>query len=145
MESIPEGSMRNEALARIERLDCENSDNTLASCDPAAKEPDEVRRQRAALEMASVKDDAAYKKALASVLRQLVCGADENVIHILRGATRNDRLAATGSEAPALVDAIMSNCPVSAALSEADKAKLLQIKQDAAKEFPPSSAPEKRK
>ncbi|MGQ0445594.1 MAG: hypothetical protein ACT4O2_10840 [Beijerinckiaceae bacterium] len=46
-----------------------------------------------------------------------------------RAATR---LAATGRDGPALVDFIMSkDCPISAALSDDDKAKLLYIKQDA--------------
>jgi hypothetical protein len=40
------------------------------------------------------------------------------------------RLAAAGPEAPALIDCIMSkDCPVSAALTDADRAKLLRIKQ----------------
>ena len=38
----------------------------------------------------------------------------------------------TGPEAPGLVDFIMSkDCPVSASLTDADKAKLLRIKQEA--------------
>jgi hypothetical protein len=42
------------------------------------------------------------------------------------------RLAAAGPEAPALVDFIVSkDCPISAALTDADKAILLRIKQDA--------------
>ena len=46
-----------------------------------------------------------------------------------------DRLAAAGPEAPALIDFIMSkDCPVSASLTDADKARLLQIKRDAIKE-----------
>jgi hypothetical protein len=45
------------------------------------------------------------------------------------------------SEAPALVDFILSKqCPVSAALTDDDKAHLLKIKQDAEKEFPPPPA-----
>ena len=39
-----------------------------------------------------------------------------------------------GPEAPALVDFIMSkDCPVSASLTDADKANLLRIKQNAPK------------
>ena len=42
------------------------------------------------------------------------------------------RLSATGREAPAVVDFIPSrDCPVSAALTDADKANLLRIKQEA--------------
>ncbi|MGH6842600.1 MAG: hypothetical protein ACREDV_10995 [Methylocella sp.] len=59
-----------------------------------------------------------------------------------RAATR---LAATGREAPALVDFIMSkDCPVSAALTGDDKARLLQIKQNEEKLAPPP-APKKEK
>jgi len=44
------------------------------------------------------------------------------------------RIAAVGLEAPALIDFIMSkDCPISASLTDADKAKLLRIKQDAIK------------
>ena len=44
------------------------------------------------------------------------------------------RLAATGPEAPGLIDFIMSPaCPVSASLTDADKSRLLRIKQDATK------------
>jgi hypothetical protein len=43
-------------------------------------------------------------------------------------------LEAAGPEAPALIDFILSkDCPVSAALTDADKAQLLRIKQDAIK------------
>jgi hypothetical protein len=39
------------------------------------------------------------------------------------------------------VDFIMSkDCPVSASLTDADKARLLQVKQDAEKNFPPAPA-----
>jgi hypothetical protein len=57
-----------------------------------------------------------------------------SLTYSLRGLLRNRRFAAAGSEAPALVDTIMSkDCPVSASLTEADKADLLQIKRDANK------------
>jgi uncharacterized protein YjbI with pentapeptide repeats len=128
MNSIPEGKMRDAALARIEILDCGNPDKTLASCDPAAKPPPEVLAWQKELARASV-DDA---RALATELRRLVCANDINAFHILGGVLRNDRLAETGREAPALVDFIMSkDCPVSAALTGDDRAKLLKIKQDA--------------
>jgi hypothetical protein len=46
----------------------------------------------------------------------------------------NSRLAATGAEAPALIDFIRSPaCPVSAKLTDDDRAKLQKIKQDAPK------------
>jgi hypothetical protein len=83
------------------------------------------------LAQASV-DDAAYKKALATELRGLVCASDVNAIYILRGTRifATEPLVNTGREAPALVDFIMSkDCPLSASLTDADRAKLLEIKQ----------------
>jgi hypothetical protein len=93
--------------------------------------------------------DVAFEKALATELRNLVCSNDASAIHILHGVigllTYYRRLADTGREAPALVDFIMSkDCPVSAALTGDDKARLLEIKQYAEKEFAPQ-APQKDK
>jgi hypothetical protein len=85
-------------------------------------------------------------KALAAELKTLVCSRDDNAGFVLRGLSRKpeefslgvSRLAAAGPEAPALVDFIMSkDCPVSASLTDADKAKLLSIKQDATKQAAP--------
>jgi hypothetical protein len=77
-------------------------------------------------------DYGAYAKALATELRGVICAGDANAIHILRGIVTNHRLAETGREAPALVDFIVSeDCPISAALTEDDKANLLKVKQDA--------------
>jgi uncharacterized protein YjbI with pentapeptide repeats len=42
MNSIPERTMRDDALKRIETLDCANPDKALASCDPAAAPPRRV-------------------------------------------------------------------------------------------------------
>jgi Pentapeptide repeats (8 copies) len=132
VNTIAEGAMRDDALKRIERLDCGNPDKTLASCDSAAAPPPEVLVWHKELARASV-DDAAYAKAFATELRSLVCASDVNAIYILRGIMRVEgRLAETGREAPALVDFIMSkDCPVSASLTDDDKAKLLKIKQAA--------------
>jgi hypothetical protein len=65
----------------------------------------------------------------------LVCSRDDNAAYILRGLFRealfgDSHLKATGPEAPALVDFIMSkDCPVSASLTNGDKTRLLNIKQ----------------
>jgi uncharacterized protein YjbI with pentapeptide repeats len=120
-------------MDRISSLDCANPDPALASCDPSVPPPPEVAAWRKSLEDARV-DDAAYAKALATELRMLVCSGGNDAAYVLRGLASNHRLAATGSEAPTLVEAIMSkDCPVSASLTEADKARLLTIKQDALK------------
>jgi hypothetical protein len=60
----------------------------------------------------------------------------DNAVFVLRGLMVSTpfhaRLADVGPEAPALIDFIMSKgCPVSASLTDADKALLLRIKQDA--------------
>lgn len=141
MKRVLEGEARTKALERIETLDCNNPDKYLASCDSAAKPPRDVIRVKKKLEEAIV-GDADYEIALATELRSLVCTNDDNTIYILGGVARlagkSSRLAATGREASALVDFIMSkDCPVSAALTGDDKAKLLKIKQDAEKNFPP--------
>jgi hypothetical protein len=117
-------------------------DKTLASCDPAAEQPREVLNWQEKLAAASIKDEA-YAKALADELQGLVCTNDTNAIHILRGLGL-DRLEETGPNVPALVESVMrKDCPVSASLTDDDKAKLLNIKQDAEKKFPPPPVPKK--
>lgn len=145
MNSIPEGKMREAALKRIEVLDCSNEDKNLASCDPAATPPPEVLDWQKKLSAASV-EGADYEKALATELRSLVCESDVDAIQILRGIIRSTRLAETDHEAPALVDFIMSkDCPVSGALTDDDKTKLLKIKQDAEQISGPPTASKKKK
>jgi uncharacterized protein YjbI with pentapeptide repeats len=139
MESLPPGPLRDDSLERILRLDCANPDPTLSSCDPSRPPTREAAAWRKSLEDARV-DDTVYAKALAQVLRKFVCAGDDDAPYVVRGLTRSTfpahsiRLAAAGSEAPALVDFIMSkDCPVSASLTDADKARLLWIKRDAIK------------
>ena len=126
--------MREAALRRIEILDCGNPDKTLASRDPAATPPPEVLDWQKNLSAASV-EGAVYEKALATELRDLICEDDANALDnlraIMRGIIRSGRLANTGRETPTLVQFIQSkDCPVSATLTENDKAELLRIKQD---------------
>jgi uncharacterized protein YjbI with pentapeptide repeats len=135
MESLlPDGS-RNDALERIQSLDCANPDPTFASCDPSGPLPPAAAAWRKALENTRV-DDATYAKALAAALKTLVCSGDDDAAYVLRGLLYeiqigSNRLTAAGPEAPALVDFIMSkDCPLSASLTDAGKAKLLRIKQD---------------
>jgi hypothetical protein len=57
-----------------------------------------------------------YKKSLADQLKSLACSGDKNTAYIVR------------AKAPDLVKAILKpDCPVSAALTEADKAALKRI------------------
>ena len=135
LEALPPGNPRGKALDNIRRLACANPNTMIASCNSnPATDPPEVAALRKALDDASV-DDVAYGKALALALKTLVCSGDADAVYVLRGVLGNGRLTAVGPEAPALVDFIMSKeCPVSASLTDADKATLLQIKRDATKE-----------
>ena len=131
IEALPLGDLRDQALTRIERLDCLSTDTTLASCNHEAPLSVEATTWRKKLEDARV-DDAGYMKSLASALKTLVCSQGDDTIYVLRGLSRvtlstfniPSRIESAGAEAPALVDFIMSkDCPVSASLTEADKAK----------------------
>ncbi len=140
MNTISDEHMRDKALKRIETLNCSKTGEVVASCNPAADPPPKVWYWQKTLAAASV-DDTAYAKALAKELRGLVCANDTNAIYILRGIMRTlppGPLAATGPEASALVKSVMGNdkdkpCPASAALTDDDKARLLEIRQDAEK------------
>jgi hypothetical protein len=89
--------------------------------------------------------DAEHKKALAAELKALVCSGDANAVYILLGRAETDlhkktsssesdtgvlqRIEETGTQSPALVDAILNpDCPVSSKLSEDDKARLRTIR-----------------
>ena len=79
-------------------------------------------------------DDAAHAIALAAELKKLACSGDRDAAYVVRGYGFLERLYAAGAEAPALIAFIMSkDCPVSASLTDADKAKLLGTKRDAIK------------
>ena len=139
MESLPPNALRDPALNRIRILDCANTDTTLASCDRSPPLPPEADAWRKAVIHARA-EYTGYAQALALVLKVLVCSAPY-AVDVLRGllfASRHgslSRFEATGPNAPKMVDFIMSkDCPVSASLTEADKARLLQIKRDAIKE-----------
>ena len=155
MVSLPSGDLRDAALKRIARLDCENSSLSLASCDDALAPPEPAASWRTLIEQAKV-DDAAYAKARAAALRAVVCtGRDsgatyftrgnltypsvENSLYVLRGLMSVGifgyaRIGETHKEASGLIDFILSkDCPVSALLTDDDKGKLLVIKQEATK------------
>lgn len=139
LNTIPEGKMRDEALKRIEILDCGNPDKTLASCDSAAASAPKVLQKKLA---AANGEEAAYANALATEVRKLVCSSDDvNSIYILRGVMRGlfepGQFANMGREAHELIEDIMKKCPVSTSLTGDDKGKLLKIEHEAEKESPP--------
>jgi len=151
LEKILKGDDRDAVLERVERLDCQNIEESLASCDPEAKLPPAADVWRKALEKGRARDQAANERARAEVFSDLLCGANANAIYILRGLSvgkvaagdeclgseDNDcpgeysLLAGAGGEAPALIKKILGDknqCPVSAALTARDRARLLEIK-----------------
>jgi hypothetical protein len=82
-------------------------------------------------------DFNAHQKARADQLKSLVCFSDDKDIpRIVRGLTGREGnysiIKDMGAEAPGLVEAILGpNCPVSAALTEDDKAALKKIEHAA--------------
>ncbi|WP_210165926.1 pentapeptide repeat-containing protein, partial [Methylocystis sp. SB2] len=125
-KSIPEGERRNKVLEQIEMLDCARKD--LAACDTSAKPQQPLAAE---LETANT-HRAQYPKALAKIVRSLVCDGREDAIYILRGVMPVNLLA-VGPEAPVLIGDIIEgkNCPVSAALIVNDRTSLLNIKREA--------------
>jgi hypothetical protein len=122
MKEVPEGENRKYALKRIEKL---NPD----IFGPEASEQETLEKGRV--------DETAYKKSLADQLTSLACSKDENGPYIVRGLIpndgiiANDRIKDTSAQAPGLVEAILKpDCPVSAALTEADKAALKRIAKE---------------
>ncbi len=128
--------MRDLVLDRLGDLDCANSDLTLASCDADSAlhhAPPETAAWRKALEDARAPDDQTYAKALASQLESLVCSGDEQALYVVRGGGFQARLSDAGAAASDLIDKLANkdskDCPVSVSLTDADRARLLQIKQ----------------
>jgi hypothetical protein len=67
-------------------------------------------------------------------LKALVCSGDADAVYVVRGLLKNDGIiiGKTGTQAPGLVEAILKpDCPVSAALTDADKATLKKIAKEA--------------
>jgi uncharacterized protein YjbI with pentapeptide repeats len=128
IEALPPGETRDQALDHIRALDC--ADQTLASCDPASPPAP------AAWSKGAQADDAHYPTALVAELRRLVCSGDDEATYVLRGISHgfpSNRLQAAGPAGHDLIDDLMDKdskeCPVAAALTDADRAHLLQIKQ----------------
>jgi uncharacterized protein YjbI with pentapeptide repeats len=141
---------RDAALGTVSRLDCASSDNSLASCDHDTKAPPEAAAWREALEAASV-SDGAYSEALAKTLKGLVCSGGADAIHVVRGRGLLYRLHDCGVAAYDLVSVLTNkdskDCPVAAALTDADRATLLMIKQgievdNATQKSAPSDTPQ---
>jgi hypothetical protein len=124
IEKAPEGEERKNALDRIGILD---PTGDIYGTSASARE---------ILEKGRV-DFNAHQKARADQLKSLVCSSDDkDVPRIVRGLTGREGnysiIKDMGAEAPGLVEAILGqNCPVSAALTEDDKAALKKIENAA--------------
>jgi uncharacterized protein YjbI with pentapeptide repeats len=118
-ETVPEGETREYALKRIEILNPNVSGNKASA--------------RVILKKGRAEEETAYQKALADKLKGLACSDyEENARYIVPGFVKNDRIKDTGAEAPGLVEAILDpKCPVSAALTEDDKAALKKLAKEA--------------
>jgi uncharacterized protein YjbI with pentapeptide repeats len=132
---------RDAALKRIESLD-PNKPFELESEVPKWKK-ENLEAKRSAPEE--------YEKTLAGELKLLACSGDADAAYVVRGliGTAHDRLGAdqitsTHAQAPDLVDAILKpDCPVSAALTDADKAALKKLAKEASAPPKPDAASDK--
>jgi uncharacterized protein YjbI with pentapeptide repeats len=143
--ALPPGDLRDQALKRLQRLDC--SDKTLASCDPLAAPSLETAMSRATLGGTSV-DYETYAETLTKILKNLACSRDQDTVHIVLGAGFQHRLLfAAHADAAGidLIDDLMNkdsgDCRVSAALTEMDRSNLLHIKRVARNELMWRGAP----
>ena len=117
IEEIPEGEERKNALERIGKLDPDDSRNVASA--------------RKTLEKRSVAKTA-DKMSLVDQLKTLSCSVDEDALYIVRGLIANGRINDTRAKATGLVEAILKpDCPVSAALTKADRAALKKIAKEA--------------
>ena len=130
IEALPAGPLRDQALARIQTLDCD--DTTRVSCDPgqALNPPAEFAKWRNQLVDAKV-EDAVFRRALTNSLRVLICPGDEETLYVVRGAGLLGRLRDAGSEGKSLLDDLREKsgnaCPVAAQLNDDDRAKLPEV------------------
>jgi uncharacterized protein YjbI with pentapeptide repeats len=95
MEALTPGAARDDALEHITVLDCTNPNPTLASCDPNIAPPPEAEAWQRAVEAARVNDDV-YVKALAGVLKGLVCSGEDDATYVARGEGFKTQLSLPG-------------------------------------------------
>jgi uncharacterized protein YjbI with pentapeptide repeats len=119
---VPAGDTRAETLKRMEILD---PGGTFAG---GANVPEWRKKIEAA---ASIESEE-YKKALFGELKALACSGDADARYVVRGLAMYGGIKDTGAEAAGLVDAILNqDCPVSAVLTEQDKAALKKLAKEA--------------
>jgi uncharacterized protein YjbI with pentapeptide repeats len=134
--SLPESPLRAAALNRTSRLDC--AGKALAACDPSLPLPADNAAWQRKIAAARV-DNRAFESALAKELAELVCLGGDNELYVIRGNGFESRIrsAAAGPEGQTLIDSLTNKdgktCPISAKLTDTDKAQLLRIKQEVIK------------
>lgn len=117
VHEIPRAQKREDVMKRI------------AVLDPETPVPDSAAG--AVLDPGRV-DKATYQKVMAEGLETLACGGGDFDREILRGLVRSKRIVEAGPLARGLVEAVLApGCPVSAALSEADKEALAKAADSA--------------
>ena len=84
---LPPYGMRDLALEQLSSLNCDSLKKKLASCDSEAMPSSDDTALRNLLKDASV-GEAAYAKAVASVLKALVCSGGNDAVDVLRGISR---------------------------------------------------------
>ena len=135
IKALPPGSLHDEALRRIEVLDC---GGLPGACDDA-NVSFAAAKWRQILEAASVGYNV-YIEVLAKTLKDLLCSGGDSTIYIVRGVSRSQRsvhqvgrLEAAGAAAIELLNDLTNkdskDCPVSALLTDADRTNLLALKQ----------------
>jgi uncharacterized protein YjbI with pentapeptide repeats len=114
---VPEGEQYDPALDLIEKL---NPDKL------GQESVGDESRPKPAFDDTHEKDKDKYQHALADSLKTLVCSGDKSAFYIIRRLIDTCRIADTGpNDAPRLIHDILAHgCPVSAALTEHDKADL---------------------
>ena len=138
INALPTGDLRSEALERIQRLDCASPDNprvvrSTMGLGSSAELPPEATAWRKAPETAASADEKAYTEALVNALKELVCSGGDNAPYVVRGDGFQVRLRDAGAAASDLIGDLTNKdskvCPVSIMLTDADRAKLLQIRR----------------
>jgi uncharacterized protein YjbI with pentapeptide repeats len=120
MKVVPEGEARENALKRIKLV---NPD----IFGPEARVSETLLKAR--------EDRVVYEKALADEVKKIVCSNRYDALYIVRGLIQppsDSRIEDAGAQAPGLVNAILKpDCPVSAALTDADRAALKKLAKEA--------------
>ena len=108
----------------------------IRNLDPSYPNPTEAAGIQMLLQGDRV-SDLDYGNALAAELKRLVCSGEEDAIYVVRGSGLEDRLGQAGAAAVDLVNFFKSKaCPVSASLTDNDKARLLRIGQRLGQQAP---------